>query len=76
MYILSMMSLFQLRRTEPGLERTFEVPMYPWFPGFALLSSLVCLLAMIYYNPLLAGLFFAVMFLGLIIFYFTKGTRQ
>ncbi len=76
MYILSMMSLFKLRHSEPKLERTFKVPMYPWFPGFALVTSLICLIAMIYYNQLLAGVFFGVMFLGLIVFSFTKGTRQ
>jgi ethanolamine permease len=76
MYILSMMSLFKLRHSEPQLERTFKVPMYPFFPGFALLTSSICLMAMIYYNPLLAGIFFGVMFLGLIVFLLTSGTRQ
>ena len=36
MYILSMASLFKLRRSEPQLARPFRAPAYPWFPAFAL----------------------------------------
>ena len=40
MYTLSMLSLFQLRRREPGLVRPFRAPCYPWFPAIALAGGL------------------------------------
>ncbi len=33
MYIVSMASLFRLRRTQPDLPRPFRAPGYPWVPG-------------------------------------------
>ena len=36
MYIISMVALFKLRRTEPNLERPFRAPLFPVFPAFAL----------------------------------------
>ena len=36
LYIISMISLFALRRNEPHLERPFRVPFYPLFPAIAL----------------------------------------
>ena len=52
MYILSVLSLFKLRRTEPAMARPFRAPLYPYFPAFALFGALVCMATMIYYNPL------------------------
>ncbi len=63
MYILSMLSLFKLRRTEAGLARPFRAPLYPYFPAFALFGAVVCMVTMIYYNALIFGLF--VLFLAL-----------
>lgn len=68
MYIISMVSLFVLRRKEPGMERPFIAPCYPWFPLAALLLSIVCLIAIIYYNPLLSIVFFGLLVLLLIVF--------
>lgn len=64
MYILSMLSLFRLRRAEAGLERPFRAPLYPYFPAFALFGALVCMATMIYYNPLIFGIFVALLALG------------
>ena len=50
MYVMSMVSLFRLRRTEPGLDRPFRAPLYPFAPGFALIMAVVALAAMVYYN--------------------------
>ena len=61
MYSMSMASLFHLRRRDPSLNRPFKAPFYPVFPAFALLMSLVSLLAVIIYNPLLF-LVFVLMF--------------
>lgn len=50
MYMLSMISLFRLRRTEPQLPRTYKAPFYPVLPGFALVAALIALGVVIYYN--------------------------
>ncbi len=76
MYIVSMASLFRLRRTEPALERPFRAPCFPWFPGFALAGALVCLGTMIYYNPLVAGLFAGLMAAGYLYFLTTSRRRS
>ena len=68
MYITSMMALFTLRRKEPLLERPFEVPAYPYFPIIALVLSVVCLIAIIYYNFLLSLWFFGGLALVTIIY--------
>jgi ethanolamine permease len=57
MYIVSMASLFKLRRSEPEMARPFRAPLFPWFPGFALGAAVLCLATMSYYNPLIAALF-------------------
>lgn len=75
MYILSMASLFKLRRTEPGLERPFRAPMYPVFPAFALAAAVVCLATMFYYNRLVGALFVALGVLGYAWFVFTTRRR-
>ncbi|MEZ4902626.1 MAG: ethanolamine permease [Spirosomataceae bacterium] len=58
MYITSMLSLFQLRIKEPDLERPFLTPFYPWFPLVALLLSLICMSAILYFNQRLSLRFF------------------
>ncbi|QCR22327.1 ethanolamine permease [Pontibacter sp. SGAir0037] len=65
MYIISMISLFSLRKKEPYLERPFAAPFYPWFPAIALALSAVSLGAIVYYNPLLSIIFFSGLFLML-----------
>ena len=64
MYIMSMLSLFKLRRSEPGLERTFRAPGYPVVPGIALVLALVCLVAMVWFNPLICAIFIGLMVVG------------
>jgi ethanolamine permease len=64
MYIVSMASLFKLRRTQPALVRPFRAPLYPFFPAFALCSALVCMGTMIYYNALIFAVFAAFLALG------------
>jgi len=65
MYIMSMLSLFKLRRSEPGLARSFIAPGYPLVPGIALLLAVVCLVAMVWFNPQIAGVFVLLMALGM-----------
>jgi len=75
MYILSMASLFKLRRSEPRLARPFAAPVYPYFPAFALVAALVCLGTMVYFNLLVAGLFICLMALGYA-YFLTTGRRR
>ncbi|MDZ7891056.1 MAG: ethanolamine permease [Rhodoferax sp.] len=75
MYILSMLSVFKLRRSEPAMVRPFRAPLYPLFPAFALFGALVCIATMIYYNPLIFGLFVGFLVLGYVYFKMTGQQR-
>jgi ethanolamine permease len=75
MYILSMASLFRLRRSAPALVRPFVAPVYPWFPAFALGAAVLCLLTMVYYNGEVALWFFGLMGAGLAWFLALRGLR-
>ena len=68
MYIISMICLFMLRKKEPMMERPFKAPFYPLFPFIALLLSLICLIAIVYYNVWLSILFFGIMAFGAVLF--------
>ncbi|SEI82694.1 ethanolamine:proton symporter, EAT family [Dyadobacter koreensis] len=75
MYIISMAALFVLRKKEPLLERPFIVPAYPYFPVIALVLSIVCLVAIVWYNLVLSFWFFAGLFLITGVF-FLKGKHK
>jgi ethanolamine permease len=68
MYMMSMISLFILRMKEPALERPFAAPFYPVFPAIALCISLICLVAIMYYNFTISLIFFAGLALAATIF--------
>jgi len=68
MYMMSMISLFILRKKEPGLERPFASPYYPVFPAIALVISAVTLFAVIWFNFMLSVYFFAGLILIIAIF--------
>jgi ethanolamine permease len=75
LYMISMISLFKLRATNPSLERPFKAPFYPVFPIIALVISSLCLIAIVYYNLMLSALFL----LGLVvtwIIYRMAGTEK
>ena len=61
LYIISMISLFVLRKKEPALERPFKVPFYPLFPALALSISVFSLVAMTVYNLKLAFVYFGLL---------------
>ncbi len=68
MYMMSMISLFILRKKEPDLERPFASPFYPVFPAVALIISAVSLFAIIYYHFTVSLVFFAFLIVASIIF--------
>lgn len=76
MYMISMLSLFQLRRTEPHMARPFRAPFFPVFPAFALLGACVCMVTMIYYNALIFGIFVAFLAIGYGYFVLTSSNRE
>ena len=68
MYLMSMISLFILRKKEPNLERPFISPFYPVFPAIALIISAICLFAIIWFNSLVSMIFFGILAACVIIF--------
>ncbi|MDC0609733.1 ethanolamine permease [Vibrio sp.] len=76
MYIVSMLSLFKLRRSEPNLERPFMAPMYPFAPAVALALAVLALVAMVYYNFLIAVIFAVLFVLGFIYFKATHNEKE
>ncbi|MGZ8252910.1 MAG: ethanolamine permease [Methylophilaceae bacterium] len=76
MYIISMMSLFALRKNEPNLDRPFKAVAYPLFPGIALVLAVISLVTMIYYNHQLSLIFFVLMALGFVYFSMTQHHRD
>ena len=67
MYCISMISLLKMRKTRLSLPG-FKTPFYPWFPVIALVLSVVCLLAIIWYNLVLCLIFFGGLVALLVIF--------
>jgi ethanolamine permease len=65
MYGISMLSLIVLRKKEPKLDRPFKAPFYPLFPIIAFVLSMVCMVAIVYYNQDLGMIFFGGMLICL-----------
>lgn len=57
LYILSLLSFFQLRRTEPELPRPFRAPFFPHAQRLALAIAIVSLASMLVLNPALGAIF-------------------
>ena len=60
LYIISMIALFRLRKKEPGLERPFKVPFYPYSPIIALTIAVAAFIAVTIYNFKLALIYCAI----------------
>jgi ethanolamine permease len=60
LYILSMITVLKLRKTEPDLPRPFKVPFFPLFPLTALVIATLSLIALSLYNGKLALIFFLI----------------
>jgi len=72
LYIVSMTALLQLRKKEPGLERPFKVPFYPFFPVTALVIAVISFVAMIIFNFKIAIIYFLLMSICYIAFKIIK----
>lgn len=51
LYLVSMASLFRLRRSAPEMERPFRAPGYPWVPAVATALSVMALVAVVASAP-------------------------
>lgn len=67
-YMIAMLSLLRLRKTEPQLERPFKVPLYPYFPIVALVISTLSFIAVAVYNLKLAALYLALLAVSFVLF--------
>jgi ethanolamine permease len=76
MYIISMMALFKLRKSEPNMERPYRAPLFPIFPAFALGAAVVCLATMVWFNFLVAVVFAGFLVLGYLYFLSTRHQRE
>lgn len=61
LYIVSLISLFVLRKKAPGMTRPFKVPFYPLSPAIGLVIACVAMVAVCYYNAMLAAIYAAIM---------------
>lgn len=66
LYIMAMITFFQLRKNEPDLKRPFKVPFYPAFPLIALIIASISLVAMSYHNPMLACIFLFIIIISVL----------
>ena len=60
LYIFSMITVLVLRKKEPGLERPFKTPFYPYTPVIALVVAAIALIAMITLYFTLALIYFGI----------------
>jgi ethanolamine permease len=70
LYIISLISLFVLRKKEPDMERPYKAPFYPVFPAIALIISVISMISIIYYNLKLFEITMAIFAVGCA-YYFT-----
>lgn len=64
LYIISMVSLFLLRKNAPELERPWRAPFYPVFPGIALVLATGIFIAIAALNPMIFAIYLAMLVLG------------
>ena len=68
LYIVSMVAILKLRKSEPDLERPFRVPFFPITPIVALVIAVVSFIAMVWYNLMLSGIFVGIILVAYFIF--------
>ncbi len=68
-YILAMVSLLVLRKTQPQLERPFKTPLYPVTPIVALAIAIFSTAAMAYFNLMLFVVYISILAAGAIWFW-------
>lgn len=75
-YILTIYGIFILRKKEPTAERPYKAFGYPVLPIlYIVITSLICICLLIY-DTKNSGLGLALVFLGIPVYYFTKGREN
>jgi ethanolamine permease len=75
LYLISLLSVLKLRRSEPAMPRPYRVPLYPLSPLVALTGVLFAFFSMTYYNLKVAGLFMLILGAGYLYFQLTRRNR-
>ncbi len=75
LYIISMVSVIQLRRKFPDMERPFKVPFYPGTPIIALVIATIAFVAVTIYNPIQAIIYFGILIFTYIWFKLTNHSQ-
>lgn len=75
-YIMALISQLVLRHIQPGLERPFRTPLYPYVPLTALAIAVFSLGAMAYFNGALFVIYIALLALGSVYFYLVHLRRR
>lgn len=76
MYIISLISLFVLRKNNPSMNRPFLVPYYPFVPMIALALGIVCLIAMFYFNVKHGFIFFLGGFISILAYELNQRSKS
>ena len=70
MYCMAMLSLLKLKQ-QPDFQAGFRAPAYPWLPLVALVLSGLCVLTLIYFNPLISVWFLLGLVLTAVLYRYT-----
>jgi ethanolamine permease len=76
LYLLSMLSLFALRKTKPHMKRPFRVPFYPYTPLIATIIASGSLIVLIFNNLKLALVYFVILVFSTVWFKFKVRNKQ
>ncbi len=61
LYIMAMITMIRLRKSEPDLERPFKAPFFPFAPWLALIIAGISFVAMTIQDMRLAGIYLAIL---------------
>jgi ethanolamine permease len=61
LYIMAMITMIRLRKSEPDLERPFKAPFFPFAPWLALIIAGISFVAMAIQDMRLAGIYLAIL---------------
>jgi ethanolamine permease len=76
LYILSLISFFKLRKSEPEMHRPFRAPFYPYAQALALAIAVVSFFSMLYFNFQLGLIFISILALSYGWFHFKTNTSK
>lgn len=75
-YALAVGAVFLLRRRRPDAERPYRTVGYPWVPLVFLLASVAMLVNALIEEPLVTGVCFGVILLGIPVFYIWRAVKE